>query len=216
MRTLTLLTTLLISLWIPASFAEQAPYSPEVEEAYKHYLAGTEGDKKATKTAVEMLESLRDEYPEDPLILTLLGGSQTLQGRDAWMPWNKMSHTEDGLAAMGKAQRLLRAEHDQWMFDGLPVSLQVKSLAGITFTQVPDFFGRFEQGYALLLESSQSPLLDSVPAEVHSYIHYYAAMAAKQAEEKDRQIQLLKRLADLPVVDEFTTAARDALAEAGE
>ncbi|GGX54326.1 hypothetical protein [Saccharospirillum salsuginis] len=215
MRTLTILT-LLFSLWIPATFAESTPYGPEVEEAYRYYLAGTEGDKKATGNAVSMLETLRDEHPEDPLILTLLGGSQTLQGRDAWMPWNKMSLTEDGLAAMGKAQRLLRPEHDEWRFDSLPVSLQVKSLAGITFTQVPDFFGRFEQGYALLLESSQSPLLDEVAPEVHSYIHYYAALAAKQAEEKDRQIQLLQRLAALPVDDDFTTAARDALAEAGE
>ncbi len=216
MRTLITLTTLLLSLWIPVGHAEPAPYGADLENAYQLYLAGTEGDKKATDKAVDLLERLRNEHPDDPLILTLLGGSQTLQGRDAWMPWNKMSLTEDGLAAMGKAQRLLRPEHDEWVFGGLPVSLQVKSLAGITFTQVPGFFGRFEQGYELLLEASWSPLLDEVPPEARSHILYYTALAAKQAEEKDQQVQLLKRLADLPVDDGYTAAARDALAEAGE
>jgi hypothetical protein len=132
------------------------------------------------------------------------------------MPWNKMRLTEDGLADLARSVQLLGPEHETAIVFGLPVSVHVKSLAGITFTQVPDFFGRFEQGYALLLEVSQTPLLADVPADAQSFIHYYAAVAAKSADEKARQIQLLERLAALPVDDDYTRAAREALTEADQ
>lgn len=215
MRILSLMLAL-VCLCFPVADAVEAPYGPEVEQAYRDYIAGSEGDKKAAKRAAESLQALSEANPDDPFILMLFGGSQTLKGRDAWMPWKKMDLTEEGLATMAKSLRLLRPEHDDWQYDGLPVSVQVKSITGITFTQVPDFFGRFEQGYALLLEASNSPLLDTVPPQAHSYIHYYAALAAKKAEESDRQVQLLERLAAMPMDDEFTQAARDALAEAGD
>jgi hypothetical protein len=204
------------TFWVSAALSDTTEIVPDLNQAYQQYLAGAEGDKRAVDTAVEAFEALLESRPEDPLILVLLGGSQTLQGRDAWMPWNKMSLTEDGLAAMGKAQQWLNPEHDEQMFDGLPVSIQVKALAGITFTQVPDFFGRFEQGYQLLLDASQSELLDATSARSHSHIHFFAASAARKAGEKERHVMLLKRLAALPVNNEYTAAARDALAQAGE
>lgn len=205
---------LLVGLILFPVWAQEAPYDERYETAYRLYMEGSEGDKKSTKTALGQLETLSAENAEDPLALVFLGSTRTLMGRDAWLPWNKLSHTEDGLAEMNKALKMLRPEHDQWHFDDLPVSIQVKSLAGITFTQVPDFFGYFEQGYQLLLETSQDPLLNDVPAENHSYIHYYAALAAERAEEPDRHRRLLQRLAELPVEDEFTIKARNALAEA--
>lgn len=208
---------ILISIvWVSAALAEAIDANPTLSQAYQLYLEGTEGDKRAVDDAVEAFETLLEAHPGDPLILVLLGGSQTLQGRDAWMPWNKLSLTEDGLAAMSKAQQWLGPEHDERMFEGLPISLQVKALAGITFTQVPDFFGRFEQGYQLLLEASGSPLLEGLPAQNHSHIHYYAAEAARQADEPDRRAMLLQRLADLPLDNDYTEAARDALSEAGD
>ncbi|MEP4548595.1 MAG: hypothetical protein ABJ000_20630 [Saccharospirillum sp.] len=208
---------ILVSIsWASAAFAEVEHANPELTRAYQQYLTATQGDKGAVDEAVEAFEALLVTHPSDPLILVLLGSSQTLQGRDAWMPWNKMSLTEDGLAAMGTAQQWLGPEHDEQVFYGLPVSVQVKALAGITFTQVPDFFGRFEQGYQLLLDASQSPLLDEVPAKSHSHIHFYAARAARQADEPERQTMLLRRLADLPVDNDYTAAARDALTAVGE
>jgi len=204
------------TLCVSAAFAETVNTTAELDQAYQQYLAGADGEKGSVDAAVETFTTLHDERPDDPLVMVLLGGSQTLQGRDAWMPWNKMSFTEEGLAAMGKAQQLLEPKHDEQLFDGLPGSLQVKALAGITFTQVPDFFGRFEQGYQLLLEVSQSELLDDIPAASHSHIHFFAASAAQKADEKERQTMLLERLAALPVDNEYTAAARDALAQAGE
>lgn len=211
-----ILAILISTFGVSAALAESTDTNPELIQAYQQYQTGVEGDKGAVDDAVEAFEALLEAHPGDPLILVLLGSSQTLQGRDAWMPWNKMSLTEDGLAAMAKAQQWLRPEHDGRVFEGLPVSLQVKALAGITFIQVPDFFGRFEQGYQLLLEASGSPLLEGLPAQSHSHIHYFAAQAAEQADEPDRRTLLLQRLADLPLDNDYTTSARNALAEAGE
>lgn len=205
---------LLVGLLLVPVWAQEAPYDERYETAYQLYMEGAQGDKKSTQEALSQFEALVDENTGDPLALVFLGGTRTLLGRDAWMPWNKLSHTEDGLAEMNKALKLLRPEHDEWHFDDLPISIQVKSTAGITYTQVPDFFGYFEQGYQLLLEISRSPQLAEIPAEHHSYIHYYAAQAAERAEEPERQRQLLRRLAELPVEDEFTLKARNALTEA--
>lgn len=203
----------MVGMLVTPVWADSPSDGPAYEAAYQLYLQGAEGDKKATRQALEDWQRLQRANPEDPLALALLGASRTLLARDAWMPWNKMNHAEQGLAELDKARQLLRPEHDMQGFGSLPVSIHVNSLAGITFTQVPDFFGYFEPGYQLLLETSQSPLLNDIPAEHHSYIHHFAAKAAARAEETDRQRELQRRLAELPVNDEYTSAAREALAE---
>ncbi len=71
------------------------------------YNQAAEGDKILVDVAHQSFEKHITEQGADPLSLVYLGSTQTLMGRDAWMPWNQMAHTEKGLATIAKGLDLL-------------------------------------------------------------------------------------------------------------
>lgn len=206
-RTAFLWTFLCVSL---LAHAHAQPFSDDARytAAYTQYQAATEGNKRATRQAVELFTALHEDYPNDPVAMVLLGSSQAMQGRDAFLPWNKLNHTETGLDTMERAQRLITADHSTHTFAKLPVSVMVPLFAAITYVEVPDFFGRFEQGYDMLQQVSRHPDLAQVHPEGRTVIHYYTALAAQQVEDRSTQQQALEALYALNLNDEFTQLAR--------
>lgn len=154
----------------------------DYERYWVTYQASVDGDYSA-KRLVGELQSDWQQYPQDPLLLLLLGSSRTLQGRDAWMPWNKLRFTEQGLEEIEQALTLLSHEHKSEFFAGLPIEVLVPALAGITFTEVPSFFGRFEQGYVLLQQASEDAIDSPARHEDQAFIHQALLQAARQVED---------------------------------
>ncbi|MFY0664646.1 MAG: hypothetical protein JXQ97_08470 [Natronospirillum sp.] len=200
---LTLLCGLLSALTVHAADYDAAYY-----EAYRQYMAAAEGESRATRRAVEQFTALHNAQPQDPVAMVLLGSSQTLQGRDALLPWNKLNHTETGLDTMAQAQALLTPSHSSLTFDNVPASIMVPLTAAITYVQVPDFFGRFEQGYSMLQDISRHPDLHAVPAEERTVIHYYTALAAQRVDEPAVAERAMDALFALNVEDEYTALAQ--------
>lgn len=194
--------------------AQSIHFDTDYYSAYSQYQAAADGDSRATRRAVDQFTRLHQANPNDPVALVLLGSSQTLQGRDAWMPWNKMNYTETGLDSMNQALRLVSPGHSTQTFDDLPVSIMVPLFAALTFVQVPDFFGRFEQGYSLLLDISRHPDLNAVPEEARTMIHYYTAWAATRVNEHEVAEQALSNLFALALDDEYTQLAQQNLRSA--
>jgi hypothetical protein len=94
-----------------------------------------------------------------------LGSAYALQGKAAWMPWNKMKYTDKGLDAIDQALAGLRPEHDRLLVQGVPASLATRLVAAATFVAVPDgLFHRRAAGRSLLAEMRRSPLLAAAPA----------------------------------------------------
>jgi len=170
----------------------------EYRSAYESYQAAVVEEDSAGRVAATW-KDLHQSQPDDPLALLLLGASQVLQGRDAWMPWNKLRYTEEGMEQMSAALKLLSTEDEQRYLDGLPVSVLLPALAGITFIEVPDFFGRFEQGYQLLQTASGSSLLKDIPAENQAFIHQYLYQAASEVDESSVKEIALQRLQALDI-----------------
>ncbi|MEX1058587.1 MAG: hypothetical protein WED11_12705 [Natronospirillum sp.] len=193
--------------------AAQPTYGPAWDEAYAFYLDATDGDRRATRESLERFTALQQQYPDDPIALTLMASSQTLRGRDVWLPWNKLSHTEDGLDNLMHAQRLLNASHDTELFLNTPVSLFVPMIAGINFVEVPAMFGRFEQGYELLLKASAHPGLAEAPEEVQAQVHFYTARSARAVDEHDRAEQALAHLFAVSLDHELSDQARAQLVQ---
>jgi hypothetical protein len=175
------------------------------------------GDSNATNEAVRAFEALAaGDGPRGPLYLAYLGAAQSMQGRDAWMPWTKMKATERGLAGIDKALRQLEPRHDVEMVRDTPVALVVRLIAVKTFLIVPEtFFHRNDRARALLKEAFAYPGFKTASGEVRAGFHQQAAIAAGRAGNiAEERAQLQKAVAAAgsgPIAD----AARLRLKEIG-
>lgn len=203
----TLFTSVLLTLALAAPFGFAQSYdSAGFQQARASYDQVSDGSGSA-KQLTEQWQRLYQQDESDPLLLVFLGSSRTMVGRDALMPWNKLSHTEQGLEEMAVAQRLLREEHKQIQFEGMPLDLNVKVYAGITFTQVPESFGRLEQGYYLLSDVLADERFQRLYPQQQTYVYYFAITAAQQLNRPAEVKQWQAKLQQLNSNDDYSQAA---------
>ena len=157
-------------------FPTVAANQPELMQAY---LSGVQGNASANKQALQQLSAAQKANPTDVALLAMLGAVQTSAAKHAWMPWNKMQAAEQGLARLDKALRQLPADNQQPAAQAL--TMQVHSIAGCTFINLPDMFNRFEQGYQLLKNQLQSPALQYAPVSAQQALYSCGAAAANKA-----------------------------------
>ena len=211
MKTKTLSINALILAVIALSFfshADAADYnSAQFKEAYQHYLLVSDDQGGSAKQLANQWQTLYEDDAKDPLALVYLGSSHTLMGRDAMMPWSKMRHTETGLEEMTLALRLLNDQHNEQLFNFMPVSHHVKTTAAITFTQVPDFFGRHEEGYYLFVDVLSDPLFLALPSQAQTFAYYFGIAAAYQLDKASQAQAWQAQLKTLNTSDDFTAAA---------
>lgn len=151
-------------LLFAAAPAADAGGFPAAEAAFRQALAGA-GD---ADEAVRRFEPLAAAAgPQAPLHLAYLGAAQTLQGRDAWLPWTKVRATERGLDNIDKALRRLTPQHETEGLRGFPVAAEVRLVAISTFLAVPDtVFHRADRGRQMLKEALARPDFGELPADL--------------------------------------------------
>lgn len=199
------LAIVLVSFSANVSFAETR--DADFQAAYEAYLSVSNNEGGSAKKLAKRWDTLHRENPNDPLTLVVLGSSHTLMGRDALMPWSKLRHTEKGLEEMALAQRLITAEHDREFFRGMSVTHHVKTTAAIVYSQVPDFFGRHEDGFYLFEDVLSDPAFQQLPGEAKTYVYYFGIAAAAQLNNAVVVEQWKTELAALQIDDSYTSAA---------
>ena len=116
------------------------------------------------------------------LAAACLGSALALQGKAAWMPWNKMKFTEQGLDQLDSALAMLKPEHGAVMVRGVPVALQTRLVAAATFVAVPDgLFHRRADGRKLLAALRADPLLAAAPAAFRAEVEAAEARLVESA-----------------------------------
>ena len=159
---------LLLALLVlpPASPAFAQPASdPVFDAAFASFTKARQGDAAQLDAAIAAFQTTPGNPVMKPVFAAYLGSTYTLQGKAAWMPWNKMKYTDKGLDAIDQALATLRPEHDRLLVQGVPVSLATRIVAAATFVAVPDgLFHRRAAGKTLLDEMRRSPLLATTPA----------------------------------------------------
>lgn len=195
------------SKWLPlALFVSGITYggaslAAPSETTIAQYNQAANGDKSKVKEVYEQLTQNISSHGADGLSLVYLGSTQTLMGRDAWMPWNKMKHTEQGLATISKGLDLLVSNqtpiHEQQIRQGLPESLLAQAIAGTTFTALPDMFNHFERGYDLYIELLEKPEFAAQGYDATSWIYLYAIKAALRAGDLSQAKQWLTQMEQL-------------------
>lgn len=151
------------------------------------YNQAAMGDESQVGVAYELFSKLIKTEGATPLTLVYLGSTQTLKGRDAWMPWTAMNHTEKGLANIDKGLTLLAQQaaplDQQASFNGLKESFMARALAASTYSQLPDMFNHFERGYELFLSLLAEPEFATQSFAYCAWVYHYAIQAALRADD---------------------------------
>lgn len=185
------------------------------EELIGQYNLAADGDKGKVKVVLEQLNSQIEIKGADALSLVYLGSTQTMQGRDAFMPWNKMKYTEQGLATISKGLSLAQEVNlaEQEYRQGLPEGVLAKAIAASTFTSLPDMFNHFERGYDLFLDLLADSSFSAYQFDAISWIYLYAIEASIRAEDYVQANQWLTEMKSQNAQHPMTKKAEAYLAE---
>ncbi|WP_261904891.1 hypothetical protein [Vibrio fortis] len=156
-------------------------------EALSMYNQAAQGDEEMVEAAHDALQAILDKEGATPLTLVYLGSTETLQGRDAFLPWNKMKYVEKGLSTIDKSLVLLKDEeqpiHEQPRVQGLPDSYLTRAMAATTYTSLPDMFNHFDRGYDLYLDLLAEEGFKQQHFAATAWIYRYAITASIRAED---------------------------------
>jgi hypothetical protein len=171
----------LVSIVPTLTFANPTP------EALSMYNQAAQGDEEMVEAAHDALKSILDKEGATPLTLVYLGSTETLQGRDAFLPWNKMKYVEKGLATIDKSLTLLNSIEqpvaEQARVQGLPEAYLTRAMAATTYTSLPDMFNHFERGYDLYLDLLSEEGFAHQNFAATAWIYRYAITASIRAED---------------------------------
>lgn len=189
------LLTALVALTISSPFAANANPSSEVIAIYNQ---AAQGNDDLIEEAYDRLnESLKTDGVM-PLTLVYLGSVETMMGREAFLPWNKMKYVEQGLATIAKSLDLLKdidaPLHEQERIKGLPETYLTRAMAAITYSSLPDMFNHFERGYDLFLSLLGEEQFKQQHFAATSWVYRYAIAAAIRAEDLPQANQWLAEM----------------------
>lgn len=212
------LVVFLVSVLAFGSAAAQA--QPAVDAAFVNaaqmFQRALNGEKSEVATAISAFQALVAADQKNPLYEAYLGSASSLRGRDAWMPWNKMSYTEDGLDHIDRALAMLKPEHDKQLTRGSPVGIETRLVAANAFLKVPDaFFHRAAAGRRLIADILKNPAFAGSPATLRASVYLLAADAVKGSQVGE-EISHLKQALALAGTGKQAEQARARLKELGQ
>jgi len=183
------------------------------EHMLNQFNQASQGDSELVDKVYEELSKQVKEQGATPVGLVYLGSTQTLQGREAFTPWNKMKFTESGLATIQKgldmmADRPIPVQAQQRL-QGLPEYQLATAMAATTYTSLPDLFNHFERGYELYLTLLDEPSFKHQPFVAAAWIYHYAVQAAIRAEDIVQAKKWVHQMERYDANNPETKAAKD-------
>jgi hypothetical protein len=189
----TLLSLLLATACACAAAAPHETALPGFAQARQQFMAGVGGDGSARDASVEAFHKLAAAHPGHPLLAAYEGAAMTLQGRDAFMPWDKMKYSEKGANRIEKALQQLGPEHDDALFDGTPESILTRLIAANTLLALPDFMNRGAGGRRAVQAALASPAFERSAPRVRAGLYGAAARAAAADKRQAEEIAFLRK-----------------------
>ena len=158
------------------------------DNAFRHFIVASGGDKSAVDPAADEFEALLKAEPANPVLMAYAGAAGAMRAGTTMMPWKKMGYAEDGMALLDKSLAMLNASHDAPIQHGTPGSLEVRFVAANAFLAVPPFMNRAARGAKLLDDVLASPLFAGAPLPFQGNVWMRAAaLAAKEQRSADAQ-----------------------------
>lgn len=181
-----------LSLGLPFAAPVPAADAASFEAAFSEFQRANSGIDAAIDAAAGRFAVLSAAAAGDPVLLAYSGAATAMRARAAYMPWNKVSLAEDGLAQIDKALALLTPAHDGALYHGTPASLETRFTAANTYLALPSMFKRHARGAKLLDDVLANPLLASAPLAFRGAVWLRAgseAIADKRPDDARRLLQ---------------------------
>jgi hypothetical protein len=175
--------TLFVALNTALAIGTAAAQSPAASDAAFNDAAivfqrAAAGEKSEVEPTIAAFEALARAEPRNPVYAAYLGSAISLKARAAWMPWNKMKYSEQGLDHIDRALETLKPDHDRQAMRGVPVSLETRFVAASTFINLPDgIFHRRAAGLKLLDDVQRHPAFPAAAEPFRSAVKRAAAAA---------------------------------------
>jgi len=193
-----------LTLLLPLCNAAFATDETAFRNAFGIMEKARAGDENAVGASVEAFDQLSRQEPTNPLLRAYLGSAQSMQGKYALLPWNKMKYTENGLATVDKALQQLGPEHDHESVRGVPISIETRLVAASTFLALPSMFNRSVAGHQQLQTILDNPALLKAPEGIRRAV---IDLALKTAHEEKLPAE---RIAQLQMLSSNNLAEREA------
>ncbi|MFZ1081818.1 MAG: tetratricopeptide repeat protein [Candidatus Kryptoniota bacterium] len=142
------------------------------------------GNKDAVEKGFECLDTVLALDPTNAMALAYRGSLWTMRGRDAFWPFTKMNDVDKGIDEMDKA------------VDLAPDNITVRLTRGINSVHLPSMFKRLGtalKDFSYLLKMPAFPHFD---AGLQSTIYYWAGVAYKQDNQRDKAKEYLQKAID--------------------
>lgn len=152
---------------------------PAFTEAQQIFMQARDGRHGALEKATEKFKALAERDAANPLYQSYLGACLALKGGAAWMPWNKIRYTEQGLDKIDAALTSLPSITGGTVED-IQIRLETRYVAAETFIKIPDeIFHRASAGKRLLKEITSSPGYPKTNVEFRAVVDAFAARVAE-------------------------------------
>ncbi|MBI3372545.1 MAG: hypothetical protein HY017_12445 [Betaproteobacteria bacterium] len=175
-------TLALAGMLLLSTATAQPPTASDAQfsDATKIFLRASTGETAEVDPTIAAFEALARAEPRNPVYAAYLGSALSLRARDAWMPWNKLKYTEQGLDHIDRALESLKPEHDKLLLRGTPASLETRLVAARTFIKLPDgIFHRRAAGKKLLADLIKHPAYAASPAAFQAAVRLAADEAGQ-------------------------------------
>ena len=185
------------------------------ESQYQHMLSlykqAVDGNSDARDEVKAYLENLSKAEPNDAIVRVYLGSTMVLEGRDAWMPWNKMKFTEKGMDVMEQALDMSTKDKKTRQFLENDEDIEIRMICAFTFTQVPKMMGRFEQGLELLKGVGADPRFEMLSSKKKAHYYYYRGAAATMEDDIELARKYYQMVFDMDYDEELKAKTEKAL-----
>ena len=164
------------------------------DNAFRHFIVASGGDKSAVDPAADEFEALLKAEPANPVLMAYAGAAGAMRAGTTLMPWKKMGYAEDGLALLDKSLAMLTPAHDATIQHRTPGSLEVRFVAANAFLAVPPFMNRAARGAKLLDEVLASPLFAQAPLPFQGNVWMRAAALATKEQRPADALRFLNEV----------------------
>lgn len=166
-----------------------------------HDMVIEEENDDATERAEELFESILQKKRDHVEALVYYGSLLTLKGRDAFLPWNKLSYVEEGCDEMDKAVQLA------------PQNVTLRITRALNNINLPGFFNR-QTYYLEDFEFIRNhPAFVSFPPDLQQRILFSSAKAFVNNDEPQKGTEMYQQVIAINKDSDFGQRANKAMKE---
>gem|GEM_PF-4581558 len=130
-----------ISMFSSVSYALDEGKFFKAQKIFFAARAGSDGAVEKASNAFAKLDR------KDPVVMVYKGAIKALEGRDSWMPWNKIGLVEDGLDIIDKA--LKKGGNSKKKVKDARYDILIKVVAASVMADLPGIFKRHQEAIDL-------------------------------------------------------------------